>query len=388
LPAALAGKRDRLTVGLQLHAVADFILGQISRLRRKDGFMKRPSPLVARRAFTLVELLVVIAIIGILVALLLPAIQAAREAARRISCSSNLHNIGLAVLNFENSSKRLPYSISMWPHEFDTYPGGKWVGPPGGTMHPDNGGPGNSGRGWIVEILPQMEEQAMHDGIIAGLKTPKGKADWSALGPARGTGMGVPEIRQHVANQLPWYSCPTDTSAVPSDKQYHWAPVLVATTSYKGVLGDHVVWPESTSHKDGTPVDCHNNLNFGKGCNGLFWRTAYYFELKLKDITDGQSKTFMVGEGVVSQDFHSAALFADGDWASCNIPLNFFLVGLDEKSIASLWYETRGFRSLHPGGAQFALADGSVQFIQDSIDHKTYRALATRNGEEAASLSN
>jgi prepilin-type processing-associated H-X9-DG protein len=129
-------------------------------------------------------------------------------------------------------------------------------------------------------------------------------------------------------------------------------------------------------------------LNNNEGCNGLFWRNAYYFELKLKDITDGQSKTFMVGEGVVSQDFHSAALFADGDWASCNVPLNFFLLGLDEQGVTDQWYQMRGFRSMHPGGAQFVMGDGSVQFVQEGIDHKTYRGLATRNGGEIVSVSN
>jgi prepilin-type processing-associated H-X9-DG protein len=123
-----------------------------------------------------------------------------------------------------------------------------------------------------------------------------------------------------------------------------------------------------------------------EGCNGLFFRNAYWFKLKLKDITDGQSKTFMVGEGVVSQDLHSAALFADGDWATCAIPLNFFLT--DQAKVATDWWDQRSFRSLHPGGAQFALADGSVQFVNESVDHKTYRAMATRNGQEALSLSN
>jgi prepilin-type processing-associated H-X9-DG protein len=171
---------------------------------------------------------------------------------------------------------------------------------------------------------------------------------------------------------------------VPSDKQFHWAPILVATGSYKGVLGDNVVWAQYTSHQDGSLPDCHNNIS---GCNGLFWRTAYYRQLKLKDITDGQSKTFMVGECVVSQDFHSAALFADGDWASCNVPLNFFIIGPEQKVIDN-WYELRGFRSVHPGGAQFVLADGSVHFVPEGIDHKVYRGLATRNGEEVVTLSN
>jgi prepilin-type N-terminal cleavage/methylation domain-containing protein/prepilin-type processing-associated H-X9-DG protein len=346
--------------------------------------MLRPSSIRSQRrnAFTLVELLVVIAIIGILVALLLPAIQAAREAARRMGCSNNLHNIALAVLNFENAKKHLPYSISWKPEEF-RFPDNQWIGPPDGTLSTKTGGPGYNGRGWIVDILPQMEEQPTYDAITAGLKTPNGRQNWDA---SITKGMGVVDIRQHVAQQFPWLTCPSDPSAIPSDKQYHWAPNLVGTTSYKGVLGDHVIWPGSTSHQDGTPADCHNNLNDGKGCNGLFWRNAYYFKIQLKDITDGQSKTFMVGEGVVSQDFHSAALFSDGDWASCNVPLNFFLIA-DERKIAQEWYQMRGFRSLHPGGAQFALADGSVQFVNESVDHEIYRAMATRNGGETVSLT-
>jgi prepilin-type processing-associated H-X9-DG protein len=93
----------------------------------------------------------------------------------------------------------------------------------------------------------------------------------------------------------------------------------------------------------------------------------------------------MVGETVVSQDNHSAAFFADGDWAGCNIPLNYFL---PEQESDSMWYALRGFRSLHPGGAQFVFADGSVQFVQDSVDHKVYRAAATRNVGETLYLTN
>jgi hypothetical protein len=89
----------------------------------------------------------------------------------------------------------------------------------------------------------------------------------------------------------------------------------------------------------------------------------------------------------VSQDFHSAAYFSDGDWASCGIPLNFFIVPQpDVSSRAQWWQHGRGFKSLHPGGAQFAVADGSVHFVNESIDHNIYRAIATRNGGESASL--
>jgi prepilin-type N-terminal cleavage/methylation domain-containing protein len=342
--------------------------------------MKRRLDRCVRGAFTLVELLVVIAIIGILVALLLPAVQAAREAARRMGCSNNLHNISLAVLNFSDAKKRIPQSHSMWPEETDA--AGTWIGPPNGSLSAKNGGPGYSGRGWMVDILPQMEEQALNDAIQRGLKTALGKENWDLLS---GKGMAVTEIRPYLESQLPWLACPSDTSAMASDKQFHWRPKIIGTSSYKGVLGDNVIWPQFTTHTDGTLPDCHNRAI---GCNGLFWRNAYFKPLKLKDIIDGQSKTLMVGEGVVEQDPHSAALFADGDWASCNVLLNFFLVPFDEISVADNWYQVRGFRSLHPGTVQFALADGSVQALQEGIDHKVYRGLGTRNGEEIVSTAN
>src|SRR5688572_8587394 len=196
--------------------------------------------------FTLVELLVVIAIIGVLVALLLPAVQAAREAARRMSCGNNLRNIGLAVLNYENSKKHLPYSISQWPEDKDA--SGNWIGPPGGKMATSNGGPGYSGRGWMVEILPQMEQQAMYNGIMAGLKTAKGKMNWADPRGANGQGMSAPDIRQYISDQRPWYACPSDDTATLSEKQFRWTPIPVATCSYKGILGDTVVWSDFTSH--------------------------------------------------------------------------------------------------------------------------------------------
>jgi hypothetical protein len=244
----------------------------------------------------------------------------------------------------------------------------------------------------MVEILPQMEEQALFDRIEAGLKTANGQKTWGPPRPLAGTGMGVAELRAVLDRGLPWMLCPSDETAQPSDKQFHWTPVMVATASYKGVLGDNVVWPAYTSHKDGTmpptgagaDIDCHNSVN---ACNGLFWRNAYFKPLKLKDIIDGQSKTLMVGEAVVGQDYHSAAFFADGDWASANVLLNYFLVGADEQTLIDNWYDVRGFRSLHPGVVQFALADGSVQVLQEGIDHKLYRGMATRNGEEVGSAN-
>lgn len=349
--------------------------------------MKRQPQIRTQRAFTLVELLVVIAIIGVLVSLLLPAVQAAREAARRISCSNNLKNLGLAIINFENSAKHLPYSHNMWEQEHADASESEWVGPPKGSLHPDNRGPGYSGKGWIVDVLPQIEQTSMYDQITTSLKQNinLGNNKFQARA-SRGAGMGHLQIRDAVAQQLPLLTCPSDPSAVANTNQFHWRPqVAVGVTSYKGVLGDNVVWPQFTQHLDGDPNDCHNNVS---GCNGLFWRTSYWEPIQLRSITDGLSNTFMVGEAVASQDLHGAALFADGDWASCNAPLNYFIFNADDAALQDNWYDLRGFRSLHPGGAQFVFADGSVHFIPEGVDHQTYRAFATRNGGETASLVN
>jgi prepilin-type processing-associated H-X9-DG protein len=121
----------------------------------------------------------------------------------------------------------------------------------------------------------------------------------------------------------------------------------------------------------------------------MFWRNTYFKPLTLKTVTDGTSKTIMVGENVVEQDFHSAAYFADGDWATCGMPLNHFII--PNPTLATrqdTWQEARGFRSYHPGGAQFVFADGAVQFLAESIDHNEYRAMCTRNqGDSAATIA-
>jgi prepilin-type N-terminal cleavage/methylation domain-containing protein/prepilin-type processing-associated H-X9-DG protein len=354
----------------------------VNRIVSRKAQRSAAERVLAKRGFTLVELLVVIAIIGVLVALLLPAVQAAREAARRMSCSNNLKNVGLAVLNYENANKHVPYSVNQWAQEWDAPNQSNWIGPPGGKLAVSNGGKGYTGKGWIVEILPQLEMQAAYDLIKQNCK-----GDFSIYNANLGSGIGHQALRSIVAMQYPILTCPSDETAVANQLQFEqWRQksVTAGVTSYKGVLGDHVIWPSSTSHTDGNPLDCHNNL---AGCNGMFWRTAYWDPVTLKSISDGQSNTFMVGESVAAQDYHSAALYADGDWNSCNVPLNFFNIE-QEDIIINQWYEQRGFRSRHPGGAQFVFADGSVHLINEGVDHDTYRAFATRNGGETVTLAN
>jgi prepilin-type N-terminal cleavage/methylation domain-containing protein len=354
--------------------------------------------------FTLVELLVVIAIIGILVALLLPAIQAAREAARRMSCANNLKNIGLACVEVHDAKGHLPTSISQWPEDFEWKRDGSgwkldWVGGPDrmkSKAHEDYGGPGMNGKGWMVDILPHMEEQAAYDLIVAYYK---GAYSPSPCLPNSGGGMGHLAIRQIMAEQYSWMTCVSDDSPKPAIGLWYWgSPETVpgqvvpkSATNYKGVIGDSRVCTDSeTPDCQGTPF-----VDFGSfpdrhatvSANGLIFRNSYSWPISFKKVTDGTSKTFMVGENVTSQDFHSAAFFADGDWASCGIPLNYFVYGAPYSELRfSRWNETRGFKSLHPGGAQFVMADASVHFVTESIDHDAYRALATRAGGDLGSL--
>ena len=349
--------------------------------------MITPSNPPRHNGFTLVELLVVIAIIGILIALLLPAVQAAREAARRMACSNNLKNIGLACLNFHDVQGNLPTSVPVFPDSWSINPqtGERvWSGPPGGELDKANGGPGYHGRGWLVEILPQMEESQMYDGI----KEERGfESTFTSAGSGRG--MGRRNVREfYLNNQLSWLACPSDQSATPKDGMWYFENAVVAPTSYKGSIGDTILTPECSGTD--TPF-----LDFGSQpdthctdeANGLFFRNSYRNPVKLSEITDGTTHTFMAGEAVVEQDFHSVAFISEGDWATCGIPLNFFLVGVDDSTIKrDRWLEVRSFKSLHPGGAQFVMADGSVHFVTEGMDHIVYRGLSTRAGDEGARL--
>ncbi len=345
------------------------------------------------RGFTLVELLVVIAIIGILVALLLPAIQAAREAARRSACSNNLKNLGLAALNYHDVMKHFPVSNG---------------GPYGGEAPVPQ-----TGAGWILNMLPQLEELALFDKF-------KAYGAFEGFMHARTDNRGVPNnglysvkdgdsVPLLMQTQLPILRCPTDPADNRvRDDQSEWdvktggGAVPVAVTSYKGVLDDTflgqtfggtvsndaftypsgVYTEPAPSYDSGATRDCHNNLR----CRGIYFRQSFQRPVKISSVTDGTSHTLMIGESLPDYDNHSAAFFANGDWCSCNLPLNNLLNVDPAKLNLDFWWDQQSFRSMHPGGAQFCLVDGSVRFISDSIDNQAYRVACTRNGGEPISL--
>ena len=300
--------------------------------------MLRLRPASSPRGFTLVELLVVIAINAMLVTLLLPAVQAARESARRAQCMNNLRNIGLAVQNFHSAQGKLPSS-----HRFETQPDSK----------------NRSGRGWITMILPFMEEQPKYD-----LLEPFFDGHFGG-----NTGINAPEVAHIIATPISIFRCPSASTPDTSTKQYQWTGKDVAVTNYKGVIGNTKMGGQGV----GTP-DCHR----GPDCRGLFWRFSYLRTIRFKNISDGLSKTFLAGEDLPRYNYHSALYYGNGDYSSTHFPLNVKPIPPNPAD----WPLSMTFRSDHPGGAYFALLDGTVAFINDGIDFDTYRYLSTRNGGE------
>ena len=303
----------------------------------------------ARRAFTLVELLVVIAIIGVLVALLLPAVQAAREAARRMACSNNLKQFGIAIHNYHDVHLTLPISISY-------------------ARENPRPAPQVNGKGWILSILPQLEQPALFAQFEPGFN-----GMFSATG-----GIQMAACRTAIRTRIKVIECPSDgKSKRIITNAAQWGGIEVAVTNYKGVIGDTRMGGATSIHQ-GTEPDTHNTI----GNNGLFYRNSYQEPNRLATITDGTANTFMVGEDVPDQNIHSAAYFANGDYASCHAPLNYF----PKPPTPGSWWNVISFRSLHPSGAHFCLADGSVHFVSQTIDYTLYRRLSSKNGGENAQL--
>ena len=297
-----------------------------------------------RNAFTLIELLVVIAIIAILIGLLLPAVQKVREAAAKAQCQNNLKQLSTGVHNYISTYMFFPTSNSPWTNE----------------------GPGpNNGFGWIFRCLPYMEQEAVYKLIIP----------YESGAMFSGGGLMNPACRNAIASPVKTLYCPSDGSALPGSKVEtqcaQFGNIKVTLTNYKGSMGDNRMGGGSSIHQGRTP-DCHT----AKDCPGIFFRNSYQKPIRIEHIADGTSNTMLVGEDIPEENIHSAAFYANGDYASTHAPLNY----VPKPSRPADWWDVISFRSKHTGGANFAFADGSVKFLSTNIDYtNVYKPLSTKD---------
>ena len=310
--------------------------------------MKRKS------AFTLVELLVVIAIIGILIALLLPAVQAAREAARRMQCANHLKQCSLALLNYESTHG---------------------VFPPGGLCY--------NGLSWNVFILPYIEKQQIYDQISF------------AEGPFNGPPNREGPMKSIIAlNKIDDFLCPsTDlvyashpsaTLQNPTRKTY--------TSHYYGISGPKGIKPDGTMY----PGEELSHTHGGFATTGVLRRvTVDDKETKLSEITDGTSNTFLIGE-ITKMFWAPNNTFYGGDganwlrgvaWPSTNYDglsaAKNLSVGINMPSDR---FNDMAFYSDHPGGAQFSRCDGSTNFVNEDISIRVYKATGSMNQDELGTV--
>ena len=322
-----------------------------------------------KRGFTLIELLVVIAIIAILIALLLPAVQQAREAARRTQCKNNLHQIGLALHNYHDTHQVFPMGY-------------------GGQLTAASRRGCGKGWSWQAYILPAMEQTAVHSQI-----------DFNRYA-------NDPINTAVIAKPLPAFRCPTDIA--PETAPGPDAAVQ-ATSSYMGNEGAFMF---TLPYKDWAKGNIISHS--GMLCNNVSW--------KMDDVLDGTSNTFMVGESNWRSTKGLNFLYGSADPSgphtnarcpgsqlkenggtmfyhvrSGQAPINSFDINLaqaagfvpyttDLKYIANQGPSVNasgpiGFSSMHEGGAQFLLADGSCRFVSENIDTSTCRDKGT-NGFE------
>lgn len=284
-----------------------------------------------RRGFTLVELLVVIAVIGILVALLLPAVQAAREASRAASCKNNLKQIGLSLHMYHDIRRRLP-------------PG--WEASPG----PED----PNGWGWAAAILPHLEQRNIESVIQANLP------------------IDHPSNQQARELVVPTYICRTDINSSTfvihggaDDEHAHQDQIgtplfTVAKSNYVGVFGRSEI-EEVPSAGEG--VFFHNS------------------RLTFASVSDGLSNTLLIGE--------RGSKLGSSVWAGVIPGANAAMariVGTSDHTPNHADHHFDDFSSFHPQGVHFLVGDGSVQRINDQIDIAVYHAMVTRSGGEPVSV--
>jgi len=305
-----------------------------------------------RQGITLIEMLLVVAIIGTLVALLLPAVQAAREASRRSSCLNNLKQIGLGISNYEATQKVLPPG-AIWD---------RWPPPDKRRRHGSI----------LVHILPYIEQQT----IFAAFDFTQLDIDMEVF-PGTNNRIGTQVINTYI--------CPSDDFG----------------TTFGG-LGVHNYSASNgpTEVYDNPNCSCANAydsrfvmapIDNEKNYAGPFTRLGV--RTKASQITDGLSKTIFVGEVRVGCSEHAQAGWAwtnnGSGYCSTLIPINYDTCNEfapDPCHRPKSWNTAVGFKSAHSGGAQFLFGDGSVHFLNETIDMQTYQYLGAKADGHVISL--
>lgn len=320
------------------------------------GFSISRCAKAGRNGFTLVELLVVIAIIGVLIALLLPAVQQAREAARRMQCQNNLKQIGLALHNYHDTFLSLSAANQGMPNSSGTnYSGHGWT--------------------WHGNILPYLEQKGLYDAI----QGPDGFGNESGS-----TSSGKALIALETDVNVFW--CPSQPDVRNGAQKY---AVSDQPSNYNGNMGTRI-----GNGNDNCICTGVSNLNEMKtdpwGCmngNGIFYVDS---KTRFADVRDGLSNTIFVSEvpdtgGDVMGHFGGGcdrhAIFSGGaDGNPPNEMTEYLIAAEGNDPINGGAEEAAG--SWHAGGAQFLMGDGSVRFLSENMDMPTYQGLSTRAGGE------
>ena len=319
-----------------------------------------------RSGFTLVELLVVIAIIGILIGMLLPAIQQVREAARRIQCANNLRQIGLGCMNYESAFQVFPAGREGLEALSQAVNGPDDIDHSGGTSV-------------LATILPFLDNEnattileTEGDFLLAHDNNSANPWDPSAVGAAARTLLG---------DQLPVYTCPSDDAdpMVNTGDSFFGDDLILGTGSYAGCSGTGFRGNEDGLGLGSTTVRYFNN--------GMF---VYAHRFGFGEITDGSSNTMLLGEVIRGQSDRQWNAWAWANrFSSClrstTAPLNTPIgikggvVPLNGEMTAARPEFTNGaFASNHPNGANFVFSDNHTVFIPEGIDTDVYKALSSR----------
>jgi len=333
-------------------------------------------PCLARRraGFTLVELLVVIAIIGVLVALLLPAVQAAREAARRSSCQNNLHQIGIAVQNFHDVHNCIPpVRVS------------------------------NNHATWFVLIMPYMEQGNLSNlwtftDLYSSANNARGRATpiKSYYCPSRRSPSVQPNLSRQEDVRPGDNGPPPDFTGPFTDARFAGTNNPPGPTGdYAGCVGTVIAYPENVTNAT------TGFIWSGQAANGMFaqglivgteWRSNTAFRM----VTDGLSNTFLAGEKHVPKGMFGRAKVGDGSifngvWttysgrlAGLNDPIAKSPTDITQSTVNDAFYARR-FGSWHPNVCQFVMGDASVRVVRTTVDVNTYRALAIRDDGQVIS---